>query len=292
MKDVPEELRGHKAMAGVTKKIIQVLGNMLNKWTQSDPPTASEKQRKLEVANALAKALGPVHIFFGQSRWLPDPDEPFYICLSLKTHILALPPKAMEALLASDSFEANSENDVYTFLGCWVYQSSFGADYRADDESSNPFDLAECIPLFLRLVKFVRLQHLSLDYVANVITACPLANESGFLPSILRSSLLRRETDPAGQRLGLVQLVRGRNNRMSKYTTTLALADLLALSKGEYKRKCLGLVDGYPVRIAIYREPKEELETSTFGIYAFVIMPSNDNEEAWADGVNRHVSFW
>ena len=43
MKDVPEELRGHKAMAGVTEKIIEVLGNMLNKLTQSDPSTASWK---------------------------------------------------------------------------------------------------------------------------------------------------------------------------------------------------------------------------------------------------------
>jgi hypothetical protein len=44
--DVPEELRGHETMKGVTAKVIEVLTGSLNTMTQSYPPTASEKDTK------------------------------------------------------------------------------------------------------------------------------------------------------------------------------------------------------------------------------------------------------
>ena len=62
--DVPKELRDHEAMAGVVAKVVEVLADMLNYFTFSDPPTAAEQDFKRQVANALAKALGPVDGFF------------------------------------------------------------------------------------------------------------------------------------------------------------------------------------------------------------------------------------
>lgn len=43
LKEAPEELREHEAAVGVGKKVIAVLANALDKWTESDPPRASEK---------------------------------------------------------------------------------------------------------------------------------------------------------------------------------------------------------------------------------------------------------
>ena len=110
--DVPEELRGHETMKGVTAKVIEVLTGSLNTMTQSYPPTASEKDTKQRIADALATALGPVNQFFGEGTY-----SCFYTCLPLKPHILALSPGAIEALLASDALQVATENEVYTF---WV----------------------------------------------------------------------------------------------------------------------------------------------------------------------------
>lgn len=35
LNDVPEELRGHEAMARVTAKVVEVLGDMIEEWTPS-----------------------------------------------------------------------------------------------------------------------------------------------------------------------------------------------------------------------------------------------------------------
>jgi len=51
---VPEELRGHEAMAGVTVKVVEILGSVLDKWTRSNPPTASQKDLKQKTIDALA----------------------------------------------------------------------------------------------------------------------------------------------------------------------------------------------------------------------------------------------
>ena len=80
--DVPEELRGHEAMKGVTAKVIEFLADMLDKWTESDPPTVSEKDAKQNIVTA-----------FGQS---PRASEPVFwrehfpqILLQLLLHLSA-----------------------------------------------------------------------------------------------------------------------------------------------------------------------------------------------------------
>ncbi len=63
--EVPEELREHEAMKGVTAKVVETLG-------ESDPPTDSEKDTNQDMVDALVKALGPVCQLFGEGKWLQD----------------------------------------------------------------------------------------------------------------------------------------------------------------------------------------------------------------------------
>lgn len=204
--DVPEMLRGHEAMAGVTARVIEVLADEID--TGSYSPTAPQTQTIQKFANALAKVLGPVAQFFNESSWIsgldnlaftwqspdrvlsrPMEDKSFYTCLPLKPHVLALSPTVMEALLKSDALEVTTENEVYTLMGCWLVQSPFAG--ACDGSHEVPW--ANCLSLFRRLVQHVRLQHLSLEYVLNVVTACPLAAQSALLPSILSLGLATRQ---------------------------------------------------------------------------------------------------
>ena len=114
--DVPEELRGHEAMARVTVKIIEILAVMIDEWTPSDPPAATDKETKQKIVTPLASALGPVHRLFGESSCLNFHVATFYAYLPLKPHVLALPLTVMEELLASDALHLTTENELYTLL--------------------------------------------------------------------------------------------------------------------------------------------------------------------------------
>ena len=50
------------------------------------------------------------------------------------------------------------------------------------------------------------------------------------------------------------------------------MADLLTLDKEEYMFKCMGLVDGYPLRFAVAHESRDGNEPS-LGMYVYVVMP-------------------
>jgi len=295
--DVPRELCGHEAMTGVVAKVVVVLANMLSNFISPDPPTAIERDLKRQAAKALAEALGSVHGFFDDGSCLKYRDNAFYTCLPLKSHVLALSTQAMEALLASDALQVATENEVYTLLGCWVHQSPNGGASDGPDAVTE----AKCLPLFRRLIKLVRLQHLSLEiklvrlqhlsleYIANVVTPCPLANKSEKLHLILRSSLDTRDADPAEECAHLAPRNRGHGNLVWDCESTFHVADLLTLDKEEYMYKCMGLVDGYPLRFEVAHESRDGKEPS-LGMYVFVVMPSWTTQ-IWEGGVGRRKSL-
>jgi len=143
LEDVPEELLGQEAMMCVIRKVIEVLGDALDKWTESDPPTASQIDLKQKTIDALAKALGPVHLYTGEGRWLKSPDDSFYTCLPLNPPVLALSSKVMEALSASN-YLILTEGEIYNLLGSWLYQSSYVGAY----DGLHPVGVAKCLALF------------------------------------------------------------------------------------------------------------------------------------------------
>ena len=276
--DVPEELRGHETMKGVTAKVIEVLADTLNTITQSDPPTASETRKKQELGDALAKALGPVNHFWGQSICAKDLgclDTTYDTCLPLKTHILALPSKAMEALLACDTLQVTTENEVYTLLGCWLYQSPHAGAY----DGIRAVKTARCLPLFRRLVKLVRHHHLSPEYLAGVVSVCPLAAESGLLPYMLCLSLTNRKAEEPWGNPAVKD--RGRGSRSYTLTSTFDLADILTLAPEESLCKYVGLIDGYPTAFQIERHV--EKERTDFAIFVYPLVPAWETE-TWEDG--------
>lgn len=125
-----------------------------------------------------------------------------------------------------------------------------------------------------RLVNFVRFHHLSLEYLANVVAACPLANESGLLPSTLRSDLLAREAMSLKEKRGIAVplLNRGRGDPVWTFKSTLSLADLQTLDIDKSLHKAVGLADGYPTIM----QPGRELGASgkiTFGFLVLLRMP-------------------
>lgn len=131
-----------------------------------------------------------------------------------------------------------------------------------------------------------------MEFIGNVVTACPLANESGLLPFILRSSLVTRDIKPElleSEAGDPEPLDRGRGCAGWTYTSTLDLADVLSLAKEGHYHRCLGLVDGYPLRIYLIREEGEQEQTS-FDINAGVVMPTW-KAQVWEGGPGRGASF-
>ena len=133
--------------------------------------------------------------------------------------------------------------------------------------------MAKDLQLYRRLVKFVRLQHLSLEYIANVVNLCPLVSLSGLLPSILQSSLATRDADPELlAEEDIAPLDRGRGGLEWKGTGTFSLTDLLPLMTGKSLYKCIGLVDGYPLRISVAHYSGETYGSA--GIFVYMVMPT------------------
>lgn len=210
----------------------------------------------------------------------------FYTCLPLKSHVRALTPKVLEALLASDALQVTIKNEVYTLLGCWLYQSPHAGPHAG----SHRVTATDCLPLFCRLVKFVRLPHLATDYLASVVSACPLATESGLLLFMLRLCLanpkaLEQGTNP-------VPLDRGRGSPWCKSMTTFELADAVTLDPGDSLCKYVGLVDGYPVQLQI-RRSDEDTNPTSFGIFVFVLVPEWMTRR-WEGGPRRTLGrfYW
>lgn len=174
----------------------------------------------------------------------------------------------MDKLLASDALHVTTENEVFTLMACWILQTT------TDNTDINDELDFRSVSFFRRLVRLVHFKYLSVDYVANVVTACPLATQSGLLSFILRFSLVARETDPEllaellvtpapnsnilpsemGVPKNPIPSDQSRADPFWTYTSTFNLSDIILLEVETSLYKCVGLVDGYPVRIFVAKE--------------------------------------
>jgi hypothetical protein len=246
------------------------------------PSSADLKEATLQQAGkALAQALGPVHELFGAGDVKVGVDNPghFFARVPLRALALGLSFEAMDVLLQSEALMLRSENEAYYFLGAWLYQSCPLPEQR--------------MSAFKRLVKHIRFNRLSTDFLANCVSYCPLATTSSLLPFMMRSGLVLRNVDmkmalsgaqpPAGEpsrRRGKLEWV---------LESHLPSADLLLLDKGESLIRHLGLAGGYPVALYV----KREREGDTLGVYVRVYMPVWEVEgaEDVIDGVGRGMGF-
>lgn len=101
-------------------------------------------------------------------------------------------------LLASDALQLQLENEVYALLQAWLRQSPLAQRKRRGK-------------FFKELAPLLRFHHMIADFVANMVCACSLMEESRLLPSVVRSAIVQRDAFPAV--LQRVRAERGPNNR-------------------------------------------------------------------------------
>ena len=139
---------------------------------------------------------------------------------------------------------------------------------------------------FKSLVKMIRFHHISSDYLANVVTCCPLAIASGLIPSFLRSALFCRDANKRVAEVCEVDLGAGMRVKACeewKFSTTFLLVDLMKVEKGGQLWKVVGLAGGYPVRVCLQQEKEN------FAAFVRPLMPclAVEPEEC----LGRHVGF-
>jgi hypothetical protein len=283
--EIPEEVRGHEALGAVKVKVVKGLSKCIEKLVEEEEDLdmtkeeIKEAQKEMKQAgNALAKALGQVCKLFEPGDVVDYSDEgAFFQRVPLKEHVLDLPPSVMAVLLQSDDLQIQTENETFTLLCSWIYQSHHVEDDEDDeeeeDEAKNDEHVSEhAETLFRRLSPLINYQNISAEYFGAVISCCPLVTHTETLPYIIRSHIFCSGG-------------RGNKNIAVKkwtFTSTIALDDLIGLSKGDDVYKYLAIAAGFPVDINI-----EHSADDTLGVYIGVRMPDNELEE----GQERCVKF-
>lgn len=92
------------------------------------------------------------------------------------------------------------ENEAYYLLCAWIYEcphlkGSDGKGGGGSEEDGSEDDEPE-VAAFKQLAVHIRFQHITTDFLANIVATRPLAVAFNLFPWILRCSLLARNTDP------------------------------------------------------------------------------------------------
>lgn len=181
-------------------------------------------------------------------------------------------------MLQSKALMLRSENEAYYFLSAWIYQSCSLPEQRVSASK--------------RLVKHIRFNCLSTDFLANCVSYCPLVTTSGLLPFMMRSGLVLRNVDVKTALSGFDkhgEPTRRRRKLEWVLESHLPSADLLQLDKGYSLFRHLGLAGGYPVALYVRHVRCAACE----GVYIQVYMPVWEAEgvEDVIGGVDRGMGF-
>jgi hypothetical protein len=232
---------------------------------------------KTTILEAIAAGgLGPVREFFEEGHVLKKDDGVyFYEMVPLKAVIKSLPVEGMEALLGSDKLDVHVEDEAYYLLGAWLHQS---AHVKAED----------MVSVFKSLAAKIRFHHISADFLACVVTCCPLACESGLALSFLRSGLMHREASKqllAAENCDVGPPNRGSGNEELTFITSALLDYVSRMEIGSSMSKYIGVVAGFPICVGLDRE-----ENDTLGLYLHSFMPQVEGE-TFASCLERRVGF-
>lgn len=303
---LPEELQNHHFMAALMKRmisdlekdffnkerVVRCMGKIIDRIANEATKDRAEEDRKgdmvHEAGHALGKALGPVRNLFdpsdpegGQDHFYDDEDH-FYMHLSLKPHVKALSMDAVAAFLEKSKLNVQVENEAYFLLCAWIYQCPHqeagegkkgGGSEDDDDDDDDPM-----VAAFEKLAVHIRFQHLTTDFLANVVANCPLATSSDLLPWIMRCSLQTRNTLPIMARASNISL--GRFDRavgVSEWSvwTCFGLEDLLPVKEGGHVAKYICVAAGYPIALKISRGGLKD----TLGIHFYVAGLNHEGAE-------------
>jgi hypothetical protein len=226
-----------------------------------------------EAALQLTKHLGPVAGMFeavAVGSLLDDQSLP------LREDVKQLPVCALKALLASEALQLQSENEPYHLLCAWLQQSP------------HVTDSIQRAALFKELAPLLRYHHMTSDFLAAIVSQCPLMQASGLLPSVMGASHAHREALPS--LLEERNVVRGRGNRgvalsaaCWELKASFMLEEVAALEANELVWKWCGLVAGFAAALKVKREEDED----TLGVFLHICIPKPENalEAAPAVGV-------
>jgi hypothetical protein len=190
---------------------------------------------------------------------------------------LDLPLGVLELALGSEKLQLASENDAYALVGGWV--------------ASGP--ASEQQGAFNRLVRCLRLHHMSAAFLTSVVAWSEFRSECAYLLQACTNALMYQSVAATLSRLKDSErdeyLASGKADRaraVPRYTFTaqVDLADCLKLDDDHDTLSMrLGVADGYPVQLDAKRRSREGGKFS-LGLFFFVCHPNviNGGEEVGA----------
>jgi hypothetical protein len=224
-----------------------------------------------EAETVLGKYLGPVvGMFVEAAARLINGSLP------LRDEVKEMPARAFEALLKSESLQLQSENEPYSLLVAWLQQSP------------HMTDSARRAAIFKELAPLLRYHHMTPDFLANIVSQCPLMNDPGLLRSVMHAAFVQRDALPS--LLKGKGVAEGSSNRGVAFSAarwevkaSFTLEEVAALQADENVIKWCGLVAGYEAGLSVQRWK----DGDTLGAFLRISIPTPENalEGAPAAGV-------
>ena len=274
LNELPPQLAMHGGMAAAKRGMVGVLADGI---AEREGEADEESIKELEAgADALAKCLGPVAGMFKEGTGT-DEDIP------LREDVKKLPPCVLKRLLASEALQVQLENEAYALLVAWLEQSPHTEYHDSDDEDDQDEDRR--LALFTELAPLLRYHHMTTGFLATVVCECSLMQESGLLPSVMRSAIGQRDVPPSllkESKTGKRDRGIGASNASWEVKASFTLEEVAALEPDEVIDKWCGLVAGYPAYLHVARETAAKGDTlgAHFGVHLPGAAVSDDTLEA------------
>ena len=264
--DLPPVVEVHQGMAAIRRDVVALLAKGIEEREDKEEEAAAVES----AVDALAKALGPVEDILGVHDDLDDNDALF-----LRNEVRKLPLCVFKRLLGSEKLQLQLENDSYQLLRSWLSQ----IDYFGEDDAQEDFD---------ELAPVLRYHHMTADFLANVVSQCPLMRASPVLQTVLCSAFVQREVPL--ELLDSSGIPRGSRNRglplsqaRWEFEANYCLEEITGLELSETVGTYF-LVAGYIARLCFRREGGGK-----FGAYLGISQIPEGQAEAPPPGVAVHV---
>lgn len=203
-----------------------------------------------------ARHLGLVASMFEEGISLIDETVP------LREEVKLLTPVVFNRLLTREGPEV-ARREAYSLLLAWLYQSPH----------------VTCVnhrrALFKMLAPLLRYHHMTVDFVANIVSQCPLMQNSSLLPSVMYAAFSQREASP-----GVLQqdhVARGTRSRgmapsLASWEVNASFTlEVAALHLKESIEKWCGIVAGFPAGFQLQR--RQDKGTDTLAAYLVIDVP-------------------
>jgi hypothetical protein len=179
-----------------------------------------------------------------------------------------LPMSVLELALRSEELQLASENDAYALVGGWV--------------ASRPEE--EQIRVFRRLVKCLRLHHMTPAFLTSVVCrseyreGCPYLLEAcanAFMYKSITGCLHRLGDSERSEYVDSGKADRAQHVSRYDFTVRLELAECLKINENANKvvSMRLGIAEGFILKLEASKEMKADGGAS-MGLYLYVIRPN------------------